>query len=136
MKTDLRISIKDYRRNKNLKTQPPQISFDLSRRDILKIVRCFNAGVCRHREPSPAVPAGLGIFPTGPDIKMPGYFQWFLRNRTPGFILAGQSCLSPLCFDAASRSAFVLGGAATPSYHAHHLRIASHARRFRVSSIT
>jgi hypothetical protein len=29
------------------------------------------------------VPAGLGIFPTSPGIKMPGYFRWFLRNRTP-----------------------------------------------------
>jgi hypothetical protein len=29
-----------------------------------------------------AVPAGLGIFPTYPGIEMPGYFRWFLRNRT------------------------------------------------------
>jgi hypothetical protein len=30
-----------------------------------------------------AVPAGLGVFPTCPGIEMPGYFRWFLRNRTP-----------------------------------------------------
>jgi hypothetical protein len=29
-----------------------------------------------------AVPAGLGVFQTYPGIEMPGYFRWFLRNRT------------------------------------------------------
>jgi hypothetical protein len=29
-----------------------------------------------------AVPVGLDVFPIGPGIEMPGYFRWFLRNRT------------------------------------------------------
>jgi hypothetical protein len=36
-----------------------------------------------------AVPAGLEAFPTGPGIEMPGYFQLFLRNRTPALVFAG-----------------------------------------------
>jgi hypothetical protein len=75
MKADLRISIKDYRRNKNLKTQPPQISFDLSRRDILKITRRFNAGVCRYREPVPPSRRDSAFFQPVPALKCRAIFN-------------------------------------------------------------
>jgi len=55
-----------------------------------KIARSFNCGINRKKRQSPvgaaeisSVPAGLDVFPACPGIEMPGYFRWFLRNRTP-----------------------------------------------------